>query len=123
MRKSLLAVLAFPLLAVGGCAVPPSGYAVDARNRSAQPISLELLSRDAQGNLYWLAQPVRLGPGDRGGVGPASLEAGRSALLRTDTPGNPGRPVMTDLWPGATVVEVTQDGELANSPLRVTVVR
>ena len=117
MNKALVALLALPLLALGACT---STYAVDVRNRTPQPISVELLARDTEGNLAWIAQPVRLGPGDRGGAGPTTIDANRHALVRVDTPGNPGRPVMLDLRPGGTVVEVTQEGTTASGPLHIT---
>jgi len=125
MRKPLLTLLALPLLALGGCvgANSNANYAVDVRNRSAQPVSVELLARDAAGNLSWLAQPVRLGPGDRGGLGPVWIDPKLQATFRADTPGNPGRAVIFDLKPGVIALEVSQDGTAATSPLRVTEVR
>ncbi len=124
MHKPLLAVSVFSLLTLVGCAAsPPASFAVDVRNRSSQPVSVELLSRDASGNLFWLVQPVRLGPGDRGGLGPATVAPDLVATFRADTPGNPGRAVIYDLPPGVTALEVSQDGTTATSPLRVTQVR
>ena len=116
MKNLVLAALTLPLLVLGGCY---SSYAVDVRNRTPQPISVELLARDPQGNVSWIAQPVRLGPGDRGGIGPVTIDANRPALLRADTPGNPGRPVTLEVRPGGMVVEVTQEGTTANGPLHV----
>ena len=78
---------------------------------------------DAAGNLTWLVLPVRLGPGDRGGLGPVVVASGLVTTFRADTPGNPGRAVIYDLPAGVTALEVSQDGTAANSPLRVTEVR
>jgi hypothetical protein len=66
---------------------------------------------------------MRLGPGDRSGLGPVTIDTKLQATFRADTPGNPGRAVIFDLPHGVTALEVTQDGTLANSPLRVTEVR
>lgn len=116
MKKTLLALLALPLLTLGGCV---STYAVDLRNRTAQPVFAELLARNPGGDLSLVAQGIRLGPGDRGGVGPVSVDAQRPVVLRTDTPGNPGRPAMLELAPGTTAAEVTQEGTTANAPIRL----
>lgn len=114
MKKLLLTLVALPLLALGGCT---SSYAVDLRNQSSQPVFAELLARSPEGGLALVGQPIRLGPGDRGGIGPVSVDARRQLVLRADTPGNPGRPAMLDVTPGTTVATVGQDGAAANSPI------
>lgn len=114
MNNTLLAVLALPLLALGGCT---STYAIDLRNQSSQPVFAELLARGPEGGLALVGQPVRLGPGDRGGIGPVAVDARRSVVLRADSQGNGGRPAMLDVTPGTTVAIVGQDGTTANSPI------
>ena len=114
MNKPLLALLALPLLALGGC---HSSFAADVRNRSSQPVSVELVSPGPNGTVALLAPSLRLGPGDRGGVGPVRVEQHRSVVLRVDSLGNPGRPAVIDLMPGTTIAEATQDGTNANAPL------
>ncbi|HYD01855.1 MAG TPA: hypothetical protein VEB22_11565 [Phycisphaerales bacterium] len=116
MHKALPTALVLPLLVLAGCT---ADYAADVRNRSSQPISVELISPGPNGVTALLAPSVRLGPGDRGGVGPVRIDQQRTAVLRVDYAGNPGRPEVITLTPGTTVAEVTQEGTTANAPLNL----
>jgi hypothetical protein len=112
--RAALAVL-LPLL--GGCT---TSYTVDVENRTPQPVVVELLIREPEmGLLASLAQPLRLGPGDRGGIGPVQTDTTRTVLIRTDSAVRPGEPVMLDVRPGWTIVEVRQDGANTTGPLHV----
>jgi hypothetical protein len=107
--------LAVPL--IGGCS---TAYTVDVENRTPQPVVIELLAREPDmGLLATLAQPLRLGPGDRGGIGPVRTDTTRPVLIRADSAVRPGDPVLLDLWPGWTIVEVSQDGSGTTGPLHL----
>ncbi|HZW06632.1 MAG TPA: hypothetical protein VFF65_05870 [Phycisphaerales bacterium] len=116
MHKTLRATLVFPLLCLAGCT---ADYAANVRNRCAQPVSVELISPGPNGETALLAPSLRLGPGDRGGVGPVRIDQQRTAVLRVDFAGNPGRPALITLTPGTTTAEVTQEGATANAPLNL----
>lgn len=112
-RASVCCLLALPL-----AACHQSGYAVDVRNRSPQPVFVEMLTRTGPESLALLAS-ARLGPGDRTGLGPASVNQNQSVIVRADAQGNTGHPAVLDLRPGTTVVDVTQDGPNTTGQIRL----
>lgn len=112
---ALAVVLTLPLL--GGCY---ASYTVDAENHTPQPVVIEMLARAPESDLLAsIAQPLRLGPGDKGGIAPVQLDTVRPVLLRVDSAVKPGQPVTLDVRPGWTVVEITQDGVGTTGPLHV----
>ena len=114
-RGSVGPMLAAGALAVlGGC---KADYAVDITNKTPQPVFAQIMRKGGTNGM--LGASVRLGPGDRSGLGPVRTEKDHGAYLTVDTLGNPGRPVTMDLAPGAVFVEVQQDGEGPNSRIRV----
>lgn len=122
MKKPLTVVLALPLLLLGACT---STYSVEVVNQTNQPVTAEFLARSPEGLLAPIGQPIRLGPGDRGGMGPVTLDANRPIVLRANRPGAsdaPPNPVLIDLVPGRTGVEIGQDGTAFGSPIVVRTV-
>lgn len=119
MKNALLAVLILPLLALGGCAQGTSSYAADVRNHTGQPIAADLLLRNGPDVYVPLVTTMRLGPGDRGGIGPVIVQSSQIVVLRTDVYGNPSRPCFMELRPGTTYAEVNQESPLATAPMRL----
>lgn len=113
-RKRALAV-AFGTfaLALAGC---QSSYSVDIRNQTSQPLFANIVERTENGGFNRAG--IRLGPGDRGAIGPVSMRTGR-AMLIVDTKGNPTGPADMDLAPGTSVVRIEQDSDASNSPIRL----
>ncbi len=115
LAGGLLMAGAAALGGLGGCV---SSYAVDVRNQTGQPLYVQLLQRPGSGGDKLLAA-TRLGPGDRGAIGPARAKTGY-AYVQMDTKPNPGVPLTLDLSPGVTILEVTQaDGEHGAGVLQV----
>jgi hypothetical protein len=111
----VLSLLGAPLLLVlTGC---QATFTADIRNETPQPLFAAIRQRTDDGRNPILAQQ-RLGPGDRGSVGPVRAPVGR-ALLVLDTRPNPQGPWTTDLRPGITVFSVTQKGDQTAGPLEV----
>ncbi len=114
-RRSMgLLLAAGVVVAMGGC---KADYAVDITNKTPQPVFAQIMRKGGTNGMQGAS--VRLGPGDRSGLGPVRTEKDHGAYLTVDTLGNPGRPVTMDLAPGAAFVEVQQDGEGPNSRIRV----
>ncbi len=100
--------------ALAGC---QADYAVDVTNRTPQPIRADIFRKG--GDSAVLGASRRLGPGDRAAVGPVRTSKDYGAFLSIDSMGNPGRPLTVDLPKGTSYVEIQQDGEGPNSPLRI----
>lgn len=107
---SVRAVLAMAVcgagLVLGGC---KADYGADVRNKTPQPVFVQLFIKDNNGAR--MAGNVRLGPGDRRTIGPVRHDANKGAYLVVDTLPNPARPAQVDLTPGMTFFEVQQQGE------------
>jgi hypothetical protein len=93
-------------------------YAVDVTNRTPQPVQVSIF-RKSGGDKAVLGASRRLGPGDRASLGPVRTSKDYGAFMSVDSGGNPGRPLTADLPKGSTFVEIMQDGEGPNSPLRI----
>lgn len=101
----------------GGCQLP-SRFSVDVRNQSPQPLQVELIERDTYGNSFTRGS-TRLGPGDRGGLGPFSAPASSIVEVAIDSKPNPRAPVLWTLRPGTNILEVRQQGDATAGPLEV----
>ena len=102
--------------AMTGCQV---SYAADIRNSSPQPVYAQLMEQFDQGAV--VRASTRLGPGDRGGLGPVIAREGR-AFLVVDTVPNPGTPVQVPLAVGTTILEVIQTGDQTTGPIQVRLI-
>jgi hypothetical protein len=105
------------LIATAGLGACQSSYSADVTNKTPQPLFVQLFAKGSGQNNATLAQSRRLGPGDRGGVGPIRVETSKGAYVVFDTKANPGRPVTVDLAPGANLYEVRADGTTNDAPL------
>jgi hypothetical protein len=94
------AVLTMPLL-LAGCR---SGYDVDVRNLTDQPITAKLTAPHTDGAPMTLAERY-VGPGDRGHLF-KQTDSGARVSLAVDFAGNVGYPAMLDLGKGQTIVNV-----------------
>ena len=114
-RMSALALgLVLATLGLGGC---NADYAVDVTNKTPQPVFAKIFRKGGTSGM--LGASARLGPGDRTFLGPVRTEKSHGAFLSIDTYGNPGRPVTADILPGTAYIEVVQDGQGADSPIRI----
>ncbi len=116
MKTSILSVLlaATVCTLVGGCS---STYSVDVRNQTPQVLFVQVATqRGAQTETLGLR---RLGPGDRGGLGPFTVAPSAVVLTSVDTTPNPGRAPELILRPGLSVLEVFQEGNQSAGPLRL----
>lgn len=102
---------------LGGCQLP-NRFSVDVRNQTPQPLFVEILERDTYGNTF-ARGTARLGPGDRGGIGPVSAAASSVVEASMDTKPNPRAPVTWTLRPGTNILEVRQQGDGTAGPLEV----
>ncbi len=119
-RRLVGGAVVLAALALAGC---QANYAADVHNTTPQPVFVQLIKNSNQPGA---AKPMtvvqrRLGPGDRGAVGPirASDRAGAVSIV-IDTLPNPSRPAMLDLMPGTTFLEVTMEGQGTTGPIRVS---
>jgi hypothetical protein len=101
------------LVGLAGC---QTNYGADIHNQTSTPVFAQIMVKANDRN-----QPAvvgasrRLGPGDRGSVGPVrgAVKPG-SAYLIVDSLPNPSKPASADLLPGTAFVTVTNadDGSL-----------
>ncbi len=105
------------LVGVAGLAGCNADYAVDVTNKTPQPVFAKIFRKGGTSGM--LGASARLGPGDRTFLGPVRTEKNHGAFLSIDTYGNPGRPVTADILPGTAYIEVVQDGQGADSPIRI----
>lgn len=114
VRSLGAAALLFGLM--GGLAGCQADFAADVTNRTPQPVTLNLVAKgDTNGGPATLTK--RLGPGDRGTIGPLRCNKNKGAYLAADTLGNPSRPLTVDLAPGQSFFELRQDGTGTTGPL------
>lgn len=118
-RRLVGGALVFAAFALAGC---QANYAADVHNTTPQPVFVQMIKNANQpGGVQPMAVlQRRLGPGDRGALGPirASDRAGAVTIV-VDTLPNPSRPVMLDLMPGTTFLEVQMDPGSTTGPIRV----
>ena len=116
LARSLLAssLLALTLCGLVGC---KADYAVDITNKTPQPVFAKIFRKGGSSGM--LGASTRLGPGDRAFLGPVRTNKASGALLSVDTLGNPNRPISVDILPGTAFIEVMQDGQSADSPIRI----
>jgi hypothetical protein len=107
------ALFALPALLVG-CR---SGYEVDIRNLTDQPVSARIVTPFGDGANTTLAQK-RLGPGDRGSLF-RQTDSNQRVALEVDFAGNVGFPATIDLSPGKTVVNVRRTDEGTHGHVRL----
>ena len=94
------AVLAVPFL-LAGCR---SGYDVDVRNMTDQPVTARLTAPHTDGAPMTLDERY-VGPGDRGHLF-KQTDSGVHVSLSVDFAGNTGYPAILDLSRGQTIVNV-----------------
>lgn len=99
--------------ALAGC---QADYAADVRNMTPQPLYAQIIARYPDTTTVLASQ--RLGPGDRGAVGPVRTDVGRAVLI-VDTLPNPEAPAEVVLRPGTAFVNVRQLGEGTAGPLQL----
>lgn len=97
---AIAGLFALPAILVG-CR---SGYDVDVRNLTDQPIHARLVTPHQDGANVKLRE-TRLGPGDRGSLF-VQRDARERVALEVDFAGNIGYPATLDLVRGKTVVNV-----------------
>jgi hypothetical protein len=115
-RPVTLLLSAAALLALTGLAGCRADYAADIRNQTPQPLFAQLVERRNDGTV--LRARDRIGPGDRGVVGPIRAEKGRVGLV-VDTLPNPEGALVRDLRPGTNYLNVRQLGESTGGELQV----
>ena len=115
-RKSMSAIGLCAFALITGC---QADYGADIHNKTSTPIFAQLMVKaNDKLNPATLGASRRLGPGDRGSVGPvrANRRPG-SVYLLVDSLPNPSKPSTVDLSPGTAFVDVSQEG---NGPLRLS---
>jgi hypothetical protein len=124
VRRMPLALILPPLsLALAPLAGCTTGYQVDVRNTTPQPVVVSLFQAQGGGQQVLVAPPRWIGPGDRDGLATNAVPQKWIVFVQADTPGNPGFPARLDLQPGLTVVNAVQDGEGQTGPLRLQTVQ
>ena len=99
-----------------------TGYSADVRNQTPQSLFVDAYYVTPQGERIGLGG-ARLGPGDRGGLGPYAVRNDALVSVSIDTVPNPQRPAIVDLRPGLNALEVTQGGDKMSGPLQVRELR
>ncbi len=99
-----------------------TGYSADVRNQTPQPLFVDAYYVTPQGERIGLGN-ARLGPGDRGGLGPYAVPNDALASVSIDTVPNPQRPAIVDLRPGLNAMEVTQGGDKTSGALQIRELR
>jgi len=116
------ALIAFSTVLALGMTACTSTYSADVRNQTPQVLFASASFVTPRGERFGLSS-VRLGPGDRTGMGPFTVNNDALVSLTLDTTPNPNRPVIVDLRPGLTSLEVTTPSTEAASPLQVREIR
>ena len=106
----------FSLAALSGC---QQSYEVDLVNGAAQPVFVELIVLYPNGQVA-VHQAGRLGPGDRGELGPVRTNVDNRVSFRADTLPNTQKPMTLDLRPGQTRLRLDQAGDRTAGPLTVS---
>ena len=116
-RTIVAALFAAAALALTAC---QANYAADITNKTPQPLFVKLFSKAANKNdPAVLGAQKRLGPGDRGTIGPVRNNRNLGVFLSLDTLPSPARPTTIDLEPGTGYFDVRQDSETTAGPLVV----
>jgi hypothetical protein len=102
------------LLLLAGC---QADYAAQITNKTSQPVTAHIFRKGPSQAV--LGAMVRLGPGDRGILGPVRTNKGYGAFLTIYPAGSPERPLTVDLMPGDAFYEVQQESDKSDSPLRI----
>ncbi len=108
MKTVLSTVLGACVLALPGC---HSGYDVDVRNMTDQPVVASIITDGGSG--AHLVTNARLGPGDRAGLY-AQTDGRQPIWVEADFGHNTGFPAKLNLFPGRTVINVRSQGVGAN---------
>lgn len=107
-RKCVISAAVFASIALGAC---QADYGADLLNTTSGPVYAQLMVKANDRNQpATLNASRRLGPGDRGTVGPVRANARPgSVYLLVDSLPNPSRPASADLRPGTAYITVTQE--------------
>lgn len=109
MQRNLLSILVLgSTLTLAAC---QADYGADIHNTTSGPIYAQLMVKANDRNQPATTNATkRLGPGDRGTVGPvrANSRPG-SVYLIVDSLPNPSKPASADLKPGTAFITVTQE--------------
>jgi hypothetical protein len=109
-----------PIVIVGACVLPlagcRSGYDVDVRNLTDQPIVASIVTESNGGGR--LLSSARLGPGDRTGLF-GEPDTRQHVWLESDFAGNTGYPAKMDLMRGRTVVNIRRADEGSKGHLAI----
>src|SRR5262249_35592287 len=92
-------------------------FSADLHNQTPQPLFAQIHQRTDDGWNPILAEK-RLGPGDRGAIGPVHAPIGRAYITLATIP-NPQGIWSTDLRPGTTSFNVSQQGDQTIGPIEV----
>lgn len=107
------------LCCLSGLAGCQQAYEVDLINGAPQPVFVELIVLYPNGQVA-VHQAGRLGPGDRGELGPVRTNVDNRVSFRADTLPNTQRPLRLDLRPGQTRLRLEQPGDRTAGPLMVS---
>ncbi len=107
-RKTLISATLCASLALAAC---QADYGADIHNTTSGPVYAQLMVKANDRNQpATLNATRRLGPGDRGTVGPVRANARPgSVYLTVDSLPNPSHPASADLRPGTAFITVTQE--------------
>ncbi len=95
-------------------------FAADLTNKTPQPVYAQLFTRSNDRTGSVLTAQTRLGPGDRGFLGPVrTVDRNGQVYLVVDPKPNPSNPVTLDLTPGTVFLEVHQEGDQTAGRLRL----
>jgi len=102
----------------GGC--QQADFGADLTNKTSQVVfaRLHIKPNDPSGQAV-IAAEKRLGPGDRGFIGPVRTLAFPGVFLTVDTYPNSQSPETMDLQPGTSNLEITQQGDAPNAAIHV----
>lgn len=107
---------AFAILALGALAGCQQQFTCDVRNNGDQPITAQLVWANNAMTREDL-RSARLGPGDRGSIGPVWTD--KPVKLVIDFQGNTGYPGELPLTPGLNVVNVRRADEGSQGTLKL----
>ncbi len=117
MKTTTTLAAAAAALILTGC---QSNYSADLRNQTPQPVFAQILEASRDGAFNRAA--VRLGPGDRAGIGPVRMRTGRAVLV-VDTKPNPRAPSQIEMHPGTMFLEIRPMSGDLRAPFEIREVR